>query len=317
MDCEDQQAPDFSKLTQEDYDRLSQTLADQSLHMEKRLRSVFTLKAIANDQAVNAIKVGLTDPSVLLAHEVAYCLGQMQNHSAVPHLTQTLQNSELHPMVRHEAAEALGALGGEDARVVLKQFADSPIPEIRDTCVIALSLLDWKVSNPANANDNAFHPMFGSVDPAPPAKSKDIAKLKEKLCDTKRDIFSRYRAMFALRNIGTSDAVAALSAALNLPDEGAVFAHEVAYVLGQVSHKGAIEALSTALTNESLNCMVRHEAAEALGNIADESIVPVLEKFKEDKEQPVSESCVIALDILAYNNSDQFQYADGLTGGSA
>jgi len=305
---------DFSKLlTQDDYDKLGQTLLDQSLEMERRLRSVFTLKAIGSNQAVDVLQNALTDQSVLLAHEVAYVLGQMQNMSAIPHLSKTLQNTSLHPMVRHEAAEALGGLGGDDARQVLLQFVNSEIPEVRDTCVIALNLLDWKASNPANANDNAFHPMFGSVDPAPPAKTKDIEKLRAKLCDTSRPIFSRYRAMFALRNIGTSDAVAALASALNLPDEGAVFAHEVAYVLGQVSHKGAIDALSTALTNQSLNCMVRHEAAEALGNIADPSIVPVLEKFKGDSEKAVSESCVIALDILAYNNSDQFQYADGLT----
>jgi hypothetical protein len=44
----------------------------------------------------------LNDPSVLLAHEVAYVLGQMQNRHAVPYLIQTLQNNELHPMVRHE-----------------------------------------------------------------------------------------------------------------------------------------------------------------------------------------------------------------------
>lgn len=44
----------------------------------------------------------LTDPSTLLAHEVAYVLGQMLNPSAVPALAQTLRDTKLHPMVRHE-----------------------------------------------------------------------------------------------------------------------------------------------------------------------------------------------------------------------
>jgi len=38
----------------------------------------------------------------------------------------------------------------------------------------------------------------------------------------------------------------------------------------------------------------------------------MLEEFAKDPVIPVKESCVVALDILAYENSDQFQYADGL-----
>jgi len=303
---------DVSKLTEADYEKLSQKLMDQESAMELRLRSVFTLRSIKTDRAVVALKPALVDPSVLLAHEVAYVMGQMQNPSAVPFLISTLENPGLNPMVRHEAAEALGALGGEQALVSLKQWATSEIPEVRDTCLIAIALLEWKAQNPENKDDNAFHPLFGSVDPAPPAKAKDVAALRAKLLDRNKSIFSRYRAMFALRNIASSEAVAALADALNLVDEGAVFAHEVAYVLGQISHKGAIEALQAALSNPALNDMIRHEAAEALGNIADESIVPVLQKFKDDASQPVSQSCVVALDILAYNNSNEFQYADAL-----
>lgn len=44
----------------------------------------------------------LTDPSALLAHEVAYCLGQMQNSYAIPFLVDTLKNESLDSMVRHE-----------------------------------------------------------------------------------------------------------------------------------------------------------------------------------------------------------------------
>lgn len=46
--------------------------------------------------------LALQDPSVLLAHEVAYVLGQMQNPYATPYLIQTLTNESIHPMVRHE-----------------------------------------------------------------------------------------------------------------------------------------------------------------------------------------------------------------------
>lgn len=60
------------------------------------------------------------------------------------------------------------------------------------------------------------------------------------------------------------------------------------------------------------NAMVRHEAAEALGSIASEQLLPILQKYSHDKEDVVSESCNVALDIHNYFNSNEFQYADGL-----
>lgn len=68
----------------------------------------------------------------------------------------------------------------------------------------------------------------------------------------------------------------ALGRALDDTTEGAVFSHEIAYVLGQIQSKAAIESLKRALANDKLNCMIRHEAAEALGNILAESEVEIL-----------------------------------------
>jgi len=41
-----------------------------------------------------------------------------------------LENTNLHPMVRHEAAEALGAIGGPQALPVLQKYADHELPEV-------------------------------------------------------------------------------------------------------------------------------------------------------------------------------------------
>lgn len=35
-------------------------------------------------------------------------------------------------------------------------------------------------------------------------------------------------------------------------------------------------------------------------------------RFKDDPERVVRESCIVALDMYEYENSDSFQYADGL-----
>jgi len=126
-------------------------------------------------------------------------------------------------------------------------------------------------------------------------------------------IFERYRALFCLRNIGITSAVNILVEAIEDSDqEGAVFSHEVAYVLGQIQHPAAIDGLKKLLINTNLNCMVRHEAAESLGAVANEEVCQVLKEFVNDQSHPVSQSCIVALDIYEYAKSDQFQYADGL-----
>lgn len=79
-----------------------------------------------------------------------------------------------------------------------------------------------------------------------------------------------------------------------------------------MQHPAAIPALSAALERSAENPMVRHEAAEALGSIGKAECLAVLQRHCEDGERVVKESCEVALDMLEYENSDQFQYADGL-----
>lgn len=103
------------EVSPERYEELRTSLNDQQLSMEKRMRSLFTLKALGTQQSVDIMSEGinsqehvdhlllvLVDPSVLLAHESAYCLGQTKNPGAVPALIKTLENLGLNSMVRHE-----------------------------------------------------------------------------------------------------------------------------------------------------------------------------------------------------------------------
>ena len=53
--------------------------------------------------------------------------------------------------------------------------------------------------------------------------------------------------------------------------------------------------------------MVRHEAAEAMGAIDDRSIIPSLEAFADDPLPEVAESCVVALDLLAWVEGSEFE----------
>ena len=72
------------------------------------------------------------------------------------------------------------------------------------------------------------------------------------------------------------------------------------------------------LRDEQENAMVRHEAAEALGSIADRRCMSLLETYSRDAEPIVAESCVVALDMLEYEESGQLQYVDsGMTAQTA
>jgi len=146
---------------------------------------------------------------------------------------------------------------------------------------------------------------FESVDPAPPHQLSDISKLRETLLDDSIKMFERMRAVFSLRNSGKDEAVFALCEAFS--DGSALLRHEVAYVLGQIQNKAALPALTSVLNDESEHVMVRHEAAEAMGAIGCRSSIPVLEKHLENPRPEISESCEVALDLLNFCLTKEYQ----------
>lgn len=306
---------------------LESILTDTSKPMGIRFRALFTLRNIASDEAIDALNSGFQDSSALLKHELAYVMGQMQNPHAIPYLTKVLENPEEDCMVRHEAGEALGALGDADVLPVLQRFATDPAPEVAETCSLAVDFVQWKIQQKAKqesrqaaaaaaaegtaegapAEGAPAEPLFDSVDPAPPfRKPKTVEQLRACLLNQELPLFKRYRAMFALRNENSEPAVQALVA--GFADPSALFRHEIAFVLGQMQHSAAIEALTAVLKTPTEHKMVRHEAAEAIGAIAEGESKDMLSGFLGDTEPAVSESCIVALDLINYYQSDELNY---------
>lgn len=274
--------------------------------LKERFRALFTLKNIGGKQAIDWIAKAFDDESALLKHEVAYCLGQLQDPAAVPILVKVLEDTSREPIVRHESAEALGAIGTPEVLPVLKKFSADPVPEVSETCKLAVDRLNWLAEGGKEGSSE-----FSSVDPAPPLAEQNILKLKEILLDESLPMFERYRAMFSLRNKGDDESVKTL--AMGLDCTSALFRHEVAFVLGQVASAAAVQELTVRLRDPEESAMVRHECAEALGGIGAAGVEQELAKYL-DGEQPavVRESCVVALDMVDYNNSEEFQYANSL-----
>ena len=147
---------------------------------------------------------------------------------------------------------------------------------------------------------------FDSVDPAPPSTVNNVTELRQSLCDESESMFLRMRALFALRNIGGDDAVDALVAGFK--SNSALLKHEIAYVLGQMQNNHAVPMLIERLSDVEEDLMVRHEAAEALGAIGDRAAISTLSNFANDAEPVISESCEVALDLLEWVQSREFEY---------
>jgi len=149
---------------------------------------------------------------------------------------------------------------------------------------------------------------FDSVDPAPPSSERSVADLREVLCNEDEKMFQRMRALFALRNIGGKDSVEALAAAYE--SQSALLKHEIAYVMGQMQDPHAVPHLIERLEDGEEDVMVRHEAAEALGAIGDRTALEVLERFVDDDEVVIAESCEVALDLLEWVASKRLDYSE-------
>ncbi|KAH9980335.1 deoxyhypusine hydroxylase [Lactifluus volemus] len=288
-----------------------------SVPLHNRFRALFTLKALKNEEAVAIISKGFQDPSALLKHELAYCLGQMKNTAALSTLESVLADQREDPMVRHEAAEAMGAISSSSSLPVLKRYLNDSNRSVRETCEIAIGKIEWDHSeegqrhHASTSDEPHFWPPCTQGNAGSVAES-NVEGLRSILLDTQVPLFERYRAMFALRNVGTAAAVDALAAGFS--DDSALFRHEVAFVFGQILSPHSVPALLQVLQNPHESDMVRHEAAEALGGIATPEVLPYLKEYmtREDAPIVVRESCQIALDMYEYENSNQFQYANGL-----
>lgn len=127
-------------------DQLREVLLNEEESMYERYAALFALRNHGDEASVNAIVASLGAGSALLRHEVAYVLGQLQNKVAASALCEILRNVTEHPMVRHEAAEALGSIADGGSLALLKEFANDAEPIVSQSCEVALSMLEYERS---------------------------------------------------------------------------------------------------------------------------------------------------------------------------
>ncbi len=246
-------------------------------------------------------------------------MGQMKDKRAVPLLTKILEDSNEHEITRHEAAEALGAIGDDGALDCLCQYTGHESVPLKETCELGVDRL--QASDVTSGDYNTVDPVAvekGSVQ----ATEADIEGILEKLLSEETSLPDKYRCLFTLRSMTAEDhkpsveAVIALGRALKDERTSALLRHEIAFVIGQLAFgmcasliPSCIESLQASVQDSTEHCMVRHEAGIALGSVAgdnkciEEFLTKIGDRPIDENNQDeaiVIESCLIACESLRY-----------------
>lgn len=142
---------------------LRASLCSEQTPLAVRFRALFSLKHLAaltpptsqSIPALNAIAAAFTTPSALLKHELAYCLGQSGKPEAVKYLRARVEDKDEDAICRHEAAEALAALGDVGSLTLLQGLRDdeNEVVEVRETAEIAVARLEWLSSEESGGEE--------------------------------------------------------------------------------------------------------------------------------------------------------------------
>ncbi|KAM7538766.1 hypothetical protein Aperf_G00000047881 [Anoplocephala perfoliata] len=313
-------------------------LRDSKVSLVERTHAMWGLRGAHKASATPLMVAFLTEvhppepaSNAFLQHETAYSLGQCGDTSAVADLEKALRDSHHEPIVRHEAAEALAALasapGANIAHIkkVLTEFRNINIDAIAETCEVGLGRVAWiesgknKVADPAAELARSKFPNI-HVDPAPafePTAGHSIAELRRIILSPSEPLFSRYQALYSLRNAAVatspppSEVVDALCAGVAAPGS-ALLRHQVAFILGELSIPRTGDALIARLQDAKEAPWVRHESALGLGKVlraaeAEEKEGKQAQRVRDalvagckDPEPVVRDSCIVALDVPAY-----------------
>jgi len=154
-------SPDNSESNDKDE---SNTTFHQRGDLIERYRAMFSLRNRAGEESVKQLCRALIEDtsSPLLRHEVAFVLGQLQHPSSIPALQESLSRLDEHAMVRHESAEALGAIEGtsddwDRIESILTKYQKDFDQAVAESCVVALDAADyWNHDKPDDNDDNDF-----------------------------------------------------------------------------------------------------------------------------------------------------------------
>lgn len=131
---------------QRSVDELREVLLDENRSLFERYRAMFSLRNQRTKESVLAISAGLKCSSALFRHEVAFVLGQLQSEYSIPYLEENLKDPMENEMVRHECAEALGAIATDECTKILTGYLKDEKRVVKESCEVALDICDYATS---------------------------------------------------------------------------------------------------------------------------------------------------------------------------
>ena len=127
------------------------------------------------------------------------------------------------------------------------------------------------------------------------AKADEYAAV---LQDLSKPITDRVNSLFCLRTVGTIECVEALIKAFELEEKSDFLRHEICYCLGQMNKspehvKIILAFFERILQQGAYTKIVLHEAVEALGNVSEENNLRLLDRFADEKDGILYETCFL------------------------
>ena len=136
-----------SAVDSAEIEKLRQMLTNEGESLFKRYQAMFSLRIINSDESSLALASGLDcQDSALFRHEIAFVLGQMQKEVTTDKLAEVLALKTENEMVRHECAEALGAIATDKANAILKDYLSDDQRVVRESAIVALDVSDYNNS---------------------------------------------------------------------------------------------------------------------------------------------------------------------------
>ncbi|KAK1347189.1 hypothetical protein LUQ84_003376 [Hamiltosporidium tvaerminnensis] len=108
-----------------------------------RYGAMFSLR---NKKNISILVKGFKDNSALFRHEVAFVLGQLKMKESILYLKEVLDNENEHDMVRHECAEAIGAIGTDECHKILMKYLNCDADIVRESAEVALDICAYEMS---------------------------------------------------------------------------------------------------------------------------------------------------------------------------
>ncbi|KAL8269751.1 hypothetical protein Esti_006314 [Eimeria stiedai] len=241
------------------FQQISKDLNDKDSSIALKMSHLFALREKGGPEAsrllIQALKDRNTIDSVLFrrvqlpvaarVHEAANLLGQLGCLESVPFLERVLADYSEDEIVRHEAAEALGAIGYEQASTVLAGYLKDTSVPVQQTCELAIDFLKHKREQLENGKQKDRKSAFNTVDPLEGYEGctvADVPRMYAVLGDKSARLWQRYRALATLRDLRIPASTAALGRVLREDDTSALLRHEIAYALGQIRFPACVAA---------------------------------------------------------------------------